>query len=403
MKTILSMLLVLFFSKIGIAQNIRCTGKTNDANASEQANFQLNIGYDQNPLFRNFPPTYKASIKYFYTSYTSYTGIDIADSVSSKREKLTFFGSIREKRNLSFSYSDDGSLKLATMNYDSRIVNQPVQCEVSGILPPRPSCANGDTNNGLLQAIKLENLDAIETAIECGANVNLADSKGCTPLMFAIESTCGVENGMNYISAFSKVSKILDVLTSNGAFVNVVDKNGESPLIKAARLNVSDVYNTFIALEADFDAQDSKGNTPLIYAAYNGDPRTAEQILEGNPNRSIKNNVGSTAYDIAKYFQRNDVLDLVRIPDTQLAIEGNSDGTCSPLEISFKQGQVLELTLKATEKMFKLEIPGLNFDIMAERGSSIKKTILLSSKGKFSFKCGFHGSNSTSTGSITIQ
>ena len=273
------------------AQIIVCQGQTNDINASENVHFELTIKKDTHPAFKHIRTFYKSSIKYFFKTHTSFTGIDISDHISLRINKIIFKGSFSEKQNLTLNYSIDGKIENAVMNYETTIVNQPVQCQISGELPERPVCNTDiDQTKLLLQAIRNTNFDEIDTTIECGANVNLADHNGCTPLMIAIDSTCGEKNPVHYISPLAKTSQLLDTLAAHGAFVNTTDVNGETPLIKAVKFGYTDVYDTFIALESDFNAKDQMGNTPLIYAVYTQNENLIEQLLEGNPDRKIKNN-----------------------------------------------------------------------------------------------------------------
>lgn len=406
MKKIMLLMTVTLLSAISSAESILCEGITNDLNASENVKFQLAIRRDdKNPIFKNSGSFYKSTIKYFYSTGNSFAGIDIADKVSTRLNKIIFSGSASNKRNLTINYSADGVVQNIIMNYDLTIKNQPVQCEFSGSLPARPVCSEGmDKTKTLIQAIKYSNdLDAIETAIECGASINNIDRNGCTPLMFAVDPICGEKNSIPYASPFSPVTKIIDLLTSQGAFVNAVDKQGETPLIKAAKNNISDGYDIFIALEADFNIQDNLGNTALMHAARNGNIQTVEQILKGDPNRKLKNKSGETAYDIAKRWQNEAIMNLVRIADVNIIIKGHQDGSCSPLQINLKQGQVVELTLNAASKMFKMEVIDLGFELMADGNSSAKKTFTVESKGNFKFTCGFHGSNNLSEGVITVK
>ncbi|MBY0413746.1 MAG: cupredoxin domain-containing protein, partial [Bdellovibrionales bacterium] len=122
-----------------------------------------------------------------------------------------------------------------------------------------------------------------------------------------------------------------------------------------------------------------------------------------NPDRRLKNKNGETAFDLAKHWQKDAVVDLVRIPDTTVMVKGNDDGTCSPLEIKLSKGQVVELILTATEKMFKLESDDLNLDLMADRNSSVSQIISPDGEGEFKFTCGLHGSSNPSVGKIIIK
>ena len=403
MKLSILFTFTLLTSLTSFSQVITCTGQTNDINASENVKFLVEIKKDKSPITKNFGPFYKATIKYFFSTNTSYTGIDIAERISKKINKIVFLGGLEKNRNLTFNYNNDNTIKDAVMNYDQKIINQIVNCEISGQMPALPVCnENMDQTIQLIQAVKSSDIDAIETTIECGANVNQVDKNGCTPTMFAVDSACGEVNPLRYSSPFAKTSLVLDTLAMNGAFVDTADSRGETPLIKAAKMNIANVYDTFIALESNFDAQDRLGNTALMYAVLNGNEDVVDQILEGSPDRRIKNNSGQTSYDLARLWQKESIIDLVRIADTSVIIEGKEDGTCLPLKIILKAGQVVDLTLVATDKMFKLDSPNLGLDLMADRNSEDKKTFALENAGTFKFTCGFHGAK-PSDGIIVVQ
>ena len=385
----LIMMIFLFFGVLKLrAETITCSGITNDPNTTN-LNFEIQI---QGKPDKDFPTQihYKSQIKTTLPDgSTLLNGIDLSDKPRTRINKI-IYGGLTTK--LELTYNADHSLKSAILDSPTGNFHQlPVNCVFQGHLPTPQSCSNqADKNKSFLAAIISGNIDDVETAIECGANVNKAEKNGCTPIMFAIDSTCGV-NGLKSISSLTSPKFLIDSLISNGAFINVVDKSGESPLIKAAKLNLRDVYDSFIAAEANFDVQDNKGYTALMYAAYNGDPSVTKDILDGNPDRRIKNKSGQTAFDIAKHWERNSVIDLVRIPDVSIAVAGLPDGSCSPIKIEAKQGQVIEIVLKATDnKMFRFESAALNLDVMADVGLVAKQIFTADTIGNFSFTCGYH-------------
>lgn len=282
------------------------------------------------------------------------------------------------------------------------LISVPMECEVFGDIPAGPSCpAAAQKDGALLKAMDVaEKVDDIEFLLKCGANPNVANTRGCTPLMMAVDPDChpGYASG-----AINDTRALLDLLLSNGAFANTQDKKGETALSKSARNEVQGVYDLFIAAEADFDLKDKKGNTPLMYAALAGDKWIIQDVLEGNPDRRLKNNLGKTAYDIARTWHEQDVASLVRVPDQTITVAGQDDGTCSPLSIEVKQGQAVEFVLKGTDKMFKLVSRALNLDLMADRGQSTKQIVTLNQRGSYQFTCGFHGANTNSQGMIVVK
>ena len=401
MKFLILLYVLSLTSFSAMAETILCTGTTNHPNMTA-LNFEIQI---QGKPDKDFPTQirYKSTIRLAMPDGShQIQGIDLSAPPKLGLNKITYGG---QTAKLELSFAPDNSLQSSVLN-SSLAVNLPVVCTIQGKLPTKPVCAlDPDKNKSLLAAIFSGNNDLVQTTIECGANVNEADKNGCTPIMFAIDSSCGVA-GEKYVSSFGSPKYIIDSLISNGAFVNVTDKVGDTPLIKAAKLNLRDVYDSFIAAEADFNAQDSKGNSALMYAVFNsnGDSWNTQSILEGNPDRRIKNKAGQTAFDIAKHWQRESVIDLVKIPDITVDIVGQADGSCSPLKIEVKQGQVIEIALKATaSKMFRFLSTSLNLDLMADYGTTKKQIITADPSGKFSFSCGFHGSNSVSIGEITVK
>lgn len=404
MKILIFSVLILG-SIFSVAETVLCEGMTNDVNASENVKFELQIKKDdKNPIFKDLGSFYKSTIKFYYTSGRVFQGADISAEVSTRPNAIVFKGSVPGQRNLKLSFKADGSIDTAVMTYDSKISAQAVQCQVVGSLPDRPVCGQPpESSEQLLQAIRNSDINAVETAIECGANVNLADVNGCTPVMLALEPMCGQKKSLPFKSATGKIVGVVDTLTSNGAFVAVADKNGETPLMKAAKMGVTDVYETFTALEADFDAQDNLGYSALMFAVLNGDAWIIEQILEGNPNRSLKNKDGKTAFELATNLKKDTVADLVRIADLEVVVEGLENGSCTPLLINLTEGQVVDLTLVATDRMFKLDSAVLGIDLMADRNSKAKRTFAASAKGEFKFTCGFHGGNQPSEGVIVVK
>ena len=68
-----------------------------------------------------------------------------------------------------------------------------------------------------------------------------------------------------------------------------------------------------LLLEADaqIDAQNKYGNTPLIKASYYGKEAAVRELLKGNPNLDLKDNNGETALDKAREFNYQSIVDLL--------------------------------------------------------------------------------------------
>ena len=62
----------------------------------------------------------------------------------------------------------------------------------------------------------------------------------------------------------------------------------------------------------NIDAQNSYGNTALIYAVYSGNIETVKCLVKNKANLHVKNNLGKTAIDIAKENNAENILQLLQ-------------------------------------------------------------------------------------------
>ena len=68
-----------------------------------------------------------------------------------------------------------------------------------------------------------------------------------------------------------------------------------------------------LLLEADaqIDAQDNAGCTPLISASEYGKEAAVRELLKGNPNLDLKDCNGKTALDLAREANHQSIVDLL--------------------------------------------------------------------------------------------
>jgi ankyrin repeat protein len=124
--------------------------------------------------------------------------------------------------------------------------------------------------------------------IEHGANVNVKDSDGETPLHF-----------------FANNTEISRFLVENNADINIQNGLGETPLCRAAGANNIEIMRLLLEHGADVNAQDDNGDTPLHLAVINNSIEAIGLLLEYNAdvNDDIlrlnqENIISDEAYDL---------------------------------------------------------------------------------------------------------
>ena len=134
-------------------------------------------------------------------------------------------------------------------------------------------------------AIKNQNTEIIELLIRKRAKLNVKNNKGKTPLHLA------------------RQSEIVKLLIEKGADVNAKDREGKTPLFMRSGLNTN---KFLIEKGADVNIRDNKGMTPLHYAIQRKLWKISKLLIEKGTNVNIKDNEGiaplhkvfSLTYDI---------------------------------------------------------------------------------------------------------
>ena len=82
-------------------------------------------------------------------------------------------------------------------------------------------------------------------------------------------------------------------------------------LIYAAYNGHDTVIPLLLEADAQIDAQDNYGSSPLIWASIWGKEAAVRELLKGNPNLDLKDEDGMTALDWAREENHQSVVDLL--------------------------------------------------------------------------------------------
>lgn len=102
-----------------------------------------------------------------------------------------------------------------------------------------------------------------------------------------------------------------EVLLAGGADVGALNSGKKTPLHKAAEPHgvtpadwtfppIERVIALLVRNDADANAQDNKGRTPLHLATYGGSAAVAEQLMALGADTTVKNKRGKTAFEVAR-------------------------------------------------------------------------------------------------------
>ncbi len=159
---------------------------------------------------------------------------------------------------------------------------------------------DGNTYNSPIYEKKCKIVTLLKDALDT------PDKNGCTVLMESLRST---RSGANRTEAYSNVP-ITKAIIENGANVNAAANDGTTALHLAVS-GPEDSIKALIKANADPNAQDKNGNTPLILAAKWEGEKKVRMLLRAGADYNIKNNAGESAADLCAARGFQDALELM--------------------------------------------------------------------------------------------
>ncbi len=195
-----------------------------------------------------------------------------------------------------------------------------------------------DRGSPLLNAVDNRNFEEVVRLVESGADVNIKNEIGFTPLLYAagwgdikmvkylidngadLDARANLGFGVLHRAAMNKDPSVLKYLLKHYAFdVNDRGKSYCSPLDYALRDNALQSGGTLESAQIllTYGAKKSinykcRGYTPLMVAAP--DKKVIKFLLDNGADKTIKNPAGMTAYDLAKRFKASsDILAMLSV------------------------------------------------------------------------------------------
>jgi ankyrin repeat protein len=171
--------------------------------------------------------------------------------------------------------------------------------------------------------------DIVQKLLDCGSDTKFQDSDGLTALHMAIEedfidiATLLVEHDPELVIVVDKYNwypllyavsfstpEMIELLLDNGADPNVQNSDGNSALHLAVLSEKTDYVRILLQHKnININLQDNSGFTAHHVSALKGDFQIFKELVDAGADLSLQNKTGSTALDLAKRFENQQIVD----------------------------------------------------------------------------------------------
>ncbi|MFA5119176.1 MAG: ankyrin repeat domain-containing protein [Candidatus Omnitrophota bacterium] len=184
--------------------------------------------------------------------------------------------------------------------------------------------------SALFYASQNGHADTVKLLLDRGANPNLKDSMGVSPLRLAAEGghleivnlllahgaapdvrTREYGNLALHAACMNGHIDVVSILLKQGDYINYQSKIGMTPLIVAARHGHNDLVRMLIEQGANVDVADTNGLTALHYACVYGKKEMVSALLSAGADPNLRTSQGLTPLHMAAsqksvYRQKDD-------------------------------------------------------------------------------------------------
>jgi ankyrin repeat protein len=147
-------------------------------------------------------------------------------------------------------------------------------------------------HNVLFAASVAGNLEILDLVLALSPNLDLCDIRGASALFYSAAGS----------------TLVVRRLIERGAEVNLADLRGRSPLIVAVMMKHIETAGVLLAAGADVNHKDHRGATALFYAADAGFLDLVELLVVRGANPNLADDSGSTPLQVARSKEHSKVV-----------------------------------------------------------------------------------------------
>jgi hypothetical protein len=167
-------------------------------------------------------------------------------------------------------------------------------------------------NTFLHQAVLNKSKNQVDLLLDHGADVNIQNAEGDTPM---------------HLATIAGLQEICHMILINGYSVNIKNADGETALHNAALVGLVKICSLLLREGADVNSQDSYLSTPLHTAVNRGYIDIAEILLNRGADINLKNSVGETPLSIAQKRNRPGWVELLTKEKDKFSMYGGNRKT----------------------------------------------------------------------------
>ena len=198
-----------------------------------------------------------------------------------------------------------------------------------------------DPNEELLRGAKTGNLGLVKWAVENKADIETKNSEGETALI---------------LSAWYGSPEVLEYLLKNGAYINSQDKEGYTPLSKAATLGVGrhyEIVEELISHCANLNLRTKEGLTAYMLAKINGHLELAEVIAKAGAIKDKFYSRDEASLEILNASRLNDLNRFIYSSYFKPDFDFSKENGISPIMYAARNGNkfILNLLIRKNAKI----------------------------------------------------
>ncbi len=133
------------------------------------------------------------------------------------------------------------------------------------------------------------NIEVAKMLLAAGANINIQNDKGLTPLMLLLSAFEGVQD-----QAKEAMRANIRFILQNSAAIDAVDNKGKTALFYAVEQKDTPAIDLLLAAGADINHKNNAGETAIFMPAKEGNIEMVKTLLQKGALAKIKNKQGIT-------------------------------------------------------------------------------------------------------------